>query len=172
MVMAAKERIFFAGVGTTFAILAIGFGGGLLMASSTLHETRPQRVEQLPTVRVVHPTSAQPPLPVTAAAATEPLSRTVAPEVQAKPQAMPAEDEVRTQPTETATKQIEQDRRKAEAAEIKRRKQLAERKARREMARVKQRQEFQQRETPHREPGILAFGMDEERPRSSGFFGN
>ena len=36
--MGYKERIFFAGVGTTFALLAIGFGGGLLLASSTLHD--------------------------------------------------------------------------------------------------------------------------------------
>ncbi len=175
--MATKERIFFAGVGTTFAILAIGFGGGLLMASSTLHETRPQRVEQLPAVRVVHPTSAQPPLQVAAAVPAEVPASVTAPQArspltapQAQPQITPAMDEVVTRSLDT-NKQVERaERRKAEAAESKRRKQYAERKARRELARVKQ-QELQ-RETPQREPGILAFGMDDERPRSGGFFGN
>jgi hypothetical protein len=32
--MTSYARIFFAGVGTTFAILAIGFGGGVLLATS------------------------------------------------------------------------------------------------------------------------------------------
>jgi hypothetical protein len=32
--MASNARIFFAGVGTTFVILAIGFGGGLMLAKS------------------------------------------------------------------------------------------------------------------------------------------
>ena len=37
--MSSNARIFFAGVGTTFAILAVGFGAGLMMASSTLPDT-------------------------------------------------------------------------------------------------------------------------------------
>lgn len=32
--MASNGRIFFAGVGTTFAILAVGFGGGLMLAKT------------------------------------------------------------------------------------------------------------------------------------------
>ena len=36
--MASNARIFFAGVGTTFLILGVGFGGGLILASSTLKQ--------------------------------------------------------------------------------------------------------------------------------------
>ena len=36
--MASNFRIFFAGVGTTFIILGVGFGGGLMMAKSALEE--------------------------------------------------------------------------------------------------------------------------------------
>ena len=37
--MSSNARVFFAGVGTTFVILAVGFGTGLMMASSTLQDT-------------------------------------------------------------------------------------------------------------------------------------
>src|SRR3954453_4776617 len=72
--MAAKERIFFAGVGITFAILAIGFGGGLLIASSAMKDTATQKrvsSEPMPAARVVHPALAEPALQITAAAPTE-----------------------------------------------------------------------------------------------------
>ena len=36
--MASNVRIFFAGVGTTFILLGVGFGGGLMMAKSALEE--------------------------------------------------------------------------------------------------------------------------------------
>ena len=36
--MASNLRIFFAGVGTTFILLGVGFGGGLMMAKSALEE--------------------------------------------------------------------------------------------------------------------------------------
>ena len=36
--MSSNARVFFAGVGTTFVILAVGFGTGLMLASSTLQE--------------------------------------------------------------------------------------------------------------------------------------
>ena len=45
--MSSNARIFFAGVGTTFVILAVGFGAGLMMASSTLPDTT-RRQAQLP----------------------------------------------------------------------------------------------------------------------------
>ena len=41
--MSSNARVFFAGVGTTFVILAVGFGTGLMMASSTLQELRESR---------------------------------------------------------------------------------------------------------------------------------
>lgn len=181
--MATKGLIFFAGVGTTFAILAMGFGGGFLMASSTLHETpalKRASVEPPSAVRVVLPTSEQPPLKVTAAAPAETPASVTAGPAQSQPQIIPVKDEVLARSMET-NRQVERaeqqkaeraEQRKAEAAESKRRKQYAERKAKQELARLKQQQELQQRETPQRQPGILAFGMDDERPRSGGFFGN
>ena len=36
--MTSHARIFFAGVGTTFVILAIGFGGGVLLATSAVQD--------------------------------------------------------------------------------------------------------------------------------------
>ena len=36
--MTSHARIFFAGVGTTFVILAIGFGGGVLLATSAVKD--------------------------------------------------------------------------------------------------------------------------------------
>ena len=36
--MATTTGAFFAGIGTTFVVLAFGFGGGLMMAKSALHE--------------------------------------------------------------------------------------------------------------------------------------
>ena len=36
--MASNARIFLAGVGTTFIILGVGFGGGLLMANSAFEQ--------------------------------------------------------------------------------------------------------------------------------------
>jgi hypothetical protein len=66
MIMTSSRRIFFAGVGTTFLILGMGFGGGLMMANSALKEPTPSyalpNVGKTP-VRVVLPTTAEPPQP-------------------------------------------------------------------------------------------------------------
>jgi flagellar biosynthesis GTPase FlhF len=164
--MAYKERIFFAGVGTTFAILAIGFGGGLLMASSTLHEPALRKVnsEPPPAIRVVHPASAEPALQVTAAA---PLDSTT-PAPQPVTQISSAKEQAQTIEKDGQAERAE--RRKAEAAKRERRKHLAEAKAKREAARAKLQQEPRQvRQEPAR-PGIMAFGGDE--PAKVGFFGN
>ena len=164
--MAYKERIFFAGVGTTFAILAIGFGGGLLMASSTLHEPAQRKVssEPPPAVRVVHPASAEPALQVTAAAPPD----STTPSLQPVTQISPAKEQGQVTEKDRQAERAEQ--RKAEAAKRERRKRLAEAKAKREAARVKLQQEPQEiRQEPAR-PGIMAFGGDE--PAKIGFFGN
>ena len=61
--MSSNARIFFAGVGTTFVILAVGFGADLMMASSTLPDTARRAgstSERLAPVRVVLPASAEP----------------------------------------------------------------------------------------------------------------
>ncbi len=82
--MASNARIFFAGVGTTFVILAIGFGGGLMLAKSALHDPPGQtraNSEPARSMRVILPASAEPALQVTAAVPTEP-----------QPQAQPAQN--------------------------------------------------------------------------------
>ena len=65
--MTSHARIFFAGVGTTFIILAIGFGGGVLLATSAVKDNgsavgRPPQIPQMtvPATRVVHPASSEP----------------------------------------------------------------------------------------------------------------
>jgi outer membrane biosynthesis protein TonB len=162
--MSSKVRIFFAGVGTTFVILAVGFGGELIMAKSALKEPtgyQPQaNTESITPVRVILPTSAeaaQPPQPSAAAVAT--------PEPQ--PQVQPSVKEVQA-PVE---KQVEKaDTRKAEAEERARRRRYAEHKAKKiAAARALQQQEPQTRERS--EPGIVAFGGDQPR-FGGGFFGN
>lgn len=167
--MAAKERIFFAGVATTFAILAIGFGGGLLMASSTLRDEAVQKrstIEPPRAARMIYPPSAEPSLQVTAAvpqtASAEPTQP--AQVVQAPPQMSPA---IQAEREKQAEKQADRAaRRKAAAAARERHKRLAEMKVRREaLAR-------QQQEARPQEPRIMAFDAGDERPRATGFFGN
>jgi type IV secretory pathway VirB10-like protein len=162
--MSSKARIFFAGVGTTFVILAVGFGSGLIMATSALKESTGYQArantESITPVRVILPASAeaaQPPQPSAAAVAT--------PEPQ--PQSQPSVKEVQA----PVVKQIEKaDTRKAEAAEREHRRRYAEHKARKiAAARARQQQEPQTREPP--EPGIMAFGGDEPR-FGRGLFGN
>ena len=70
--MSSNARIFFAGVATTFVILAVGFGTGLMIASSTLQDTTwraGSTSERLAPVRVILPASAEPG-PAAAAAPT------------------------------------------------------------------------------------------------------
>jgi type IV secretory pathway VirB10-like protein len=159
--MASNARVFFAGVGTTFVILAIGFGGGLMLAKTAMEPSASSHsiADQLPPVRVILPASAEaamppPQPPVEPAAAPEP-----SPPVMAAKEAQQAFEK---------EKQIERaERRKAEAEERARRKKYAERKARREAARLVNRQQEQQ-------PGILAFGVDGDQSRggAGSFFGN
>ncbi|MCK1516103.1 hypothetical protein IVB22_26885 [Bradyrhizobium sp. 190] len=158
--MASNARIFFAGAGTTFVILAIGFGGGLMLAKTAMEPSASSRpiADQLPPVRVILPASAEaampPQPPVEPAAAPEP-----------SPPVMAAKD---AQQDFEKEKQIERaERRKAEAEERARRKKYAERKARQEAARLVNRQQEQQ-------PGILAFGGggDQSRGGAGLFFGN
>jgi hypothetical protein len=159
--MASSARIFFAGMGTTFVILAVGFGGGVMIAKSALKESTgyQARVNTGSTdpIRVVLPTSAEATQPQQTAAAI------TIPEPQS--QLQPAVKEVQV-PVE---KQVEKtDIRKAEAQERERRR-SAERKARKIAAARARQQERQTRE--HSEPSIMAFG--DSRPRfSGGFFGN
>ena len=151
--MASNARIFFAGIGTTFVILAIGFGGGLMLAKSALHDPSGQtraNSEAARGMRVILPASAEPALQVTAAVPTE-------------PQAQPAQN-VQAPVIEKSVEKAEPN--KAEKDMKAARQRYAERKAKRiAAARVRQRIEPQQTQ----EPGVMAFGGNEPR---TGFFGN
>ena len=162
--MSSNARIFFAGVGTTFVILAVGFGGGLIMTKSALKEPAGYQArantESIMPVRVILPASAeaaQPPPPSAAAVAT--------PEPQ--PQVQPSIKEVQA----PAEKQVEKvDARKAEAEERGRRRRYAEHRAKKlAAARARQQLESPMHERP--EPGIMAFGGDERR-FGGGILGN
>ena len=164
--MNSSTRAFFVGVGTTFVILALGFGGGLMLAKSVMEPTPPapsrSLADRLPPARVILPTSAEaaaPPAPPAAAPAPESV-----PQV-AQTQILPPKE---IQQAPEKDRQAERaERRKAEAEERERRKRTAERKARREAARIAQQQQAQQR------PGIMAFGGDNEQPSfGGGLFGN
>ena len=154
--MATNARIFFAGVGTTFVILGIGFGGGLFMANSALKEPAAYRTraiaEPSSPVRVVLLNSAE------AAQPAEPSQ----PSQQASPQVAavePPSEQVKVVPPEKHVEQI--DTRKAEARE--RRKRYAERKAKREAARARQQMEPRERvDAP-----VMAFGGDESPAEAS-----
>jgi type IV secretory pathway VirB10-like protein len=147
--MTSNARIFFAGVGTTFVILAVGFGGGLMLAKSALHDQPPQmRASSEPTsgMRVILPPSAEPAIQVaerTAALEPKPQVQPVK-EVQA-----PVEQKVEKEDPKRAERDLKAERRR-----------YAERKAKR-MAAARARQQVEPRERT--EPGIMAFGGDESR---------
>ena len=124
-------------------ILAIGFGGGLMLAKTAMEPSASSRLiaDQLPRVRVIFPASAEAAMPP-----QPPVERAAAPE--ALPPVLAAKEARQAFESE---KQIERaERSKTEAEELARRKTYAERKARREAARlVNQKQEQQ--------PGILSL---------------
>lgn len=150
--MVSTARIFFAGVGTTFGILAVGFGAGAFLATSTMNDISAQKraTKELPAVsRVIYPTSAEPALQAIAAVPeTKPVAQP-APELQAPPERQVEKAEPKKR------RELRTERRKPNAERY------AERKARRN----------QRLEAPRQEsPGILAFGRDEPQPLS--LFGN
>ena len=153
--MASNARIFFAGIGTTFVILAIGFGGGLMLAKSALHDPSGQtraNSEAARGMRVILPASAEPALQVTAAAPTEP-----------QPQTQPAQN-VQAPVIEKPVEKVEPNRAEKDMKAARQR--YAERKARKiAVARLRQRIEPQQTQ----EPRVMAFGRDAPR---TGIFGN
>ena len=165
--MATRAPTFFAGVGTTIVILAAGFGGGLMMARTTLEPNVAASgrsvTDRLPPARVVLSASAE--------AAPREAQVAAVPVPEAAP---PAPLLVQTHDVQaTVEKEKEKDkqaeraeRRKAEADERERRKRVAARRATREAARMAKQQEQQQRP---QQPGIMAF--DDAQPRA-GFSGN
>jgi hypothetical protein len=160
--MPSNARIFLAGVLTTFVILAVGFGGGLMLAQSALKEPSGYQSrassQQATPVRVILPASAEP------AQSPQPSTDGI-PTPEPQPQAQPVK-EVHA----AVEKQVESvETRQAEAADERRerRRHYAERKSKRMAARAKQQMD-QMRQRP--EPGILAFGRDESAP--GGYLGN
>jgi hypothetical protein len=162
--MATTTGAFLTGVGTTFAILAVGFGSGLIITKSALEPpvaTKP--VAQLPPVRVVLPGSAE-----AATLKEEPLATVPQALSSPTPQVMPTpEAKQAIEEGKEKNKQAERvERRKAEAEEREHRKRVAEGRARRDARVARQREEQQQQQRP----GIMAF--DDEVPKTGGFFGN
>lgn len=153
--MASNARIFFAGVGTTFVILAVGFSGGLILAKSALHD-RPQQVRSSPEpalgMRVILPLSSEP--------AIQAAERTASPEP--KPPVQPTQGmqaPVEQRVEKAAPKTVERDL-KAE------RRRYAERRAK-SIAAARAHRQLEPREQTI--PGIMAFGGYDSRTR---FFGN
>ena len=158
--MASNTRAFFVGVGTTFVILAIGFGGGLLLAKNAVEPTL--SVAARSTAGSL-PTPARVILPASAEAAQPPQPSAAVPE--------PASQVIRTiqQPIEQDESAKRADHRKAESQQRERRKRVVERRAKREGIRLAMQQQGQQ----HQRPGIMASGGDKDQQGfGGGFFGN
>ena len=165
--MTSPARIFLTRVRTT-AILALGLGGGLLIADSTSSGTTAQnqaassqkqtKSEPLPAVRIVYPSSAEPALQVTAAAVpAEPTTASQLATQSAVP--LPAPNVA----TPVVSRQIEERSKTRRELRAERRQHDAERRARRHQHRLVS--------PDQREPEIMAFDGDTSPPRA-GFFGN
>ena len=165
--MATSTGAFFAGIGTTFVILALGFGGGLMMANSALKEPngyQTRTASEVPaSVRVILPTSAQAAQPP-----QQPQQQASLPPAPTPYPVMQPGKEVQA-PVE---KQFEKtDIRKPEVEERERKRRYAERKARRQAeARARQREQPQPRE--REDAPIMAFSGDSTPRFGGGFFGN
>src|SRR6478735_2324278 len=148
--MASNARIFFAGVGTTFVILAVGFSGGLILAKSALHD-RPQQThassEPAPVMRVILPPLSEPAIQV--------AERTASPEPPVRP-AQEVQELVEQQVKKKA------DPGKAERDLKAERRRSAEQKAKR-IAAARARMQVEPREVTV--PGIMAFGGYDSRTR-------
>ena len=155
--MASSAHIFFAGVGTTFVILAAGFGGGLLLAKSAVHDPSPKALassEQITPVRVILPASAEPAQPQQQAPPAVSVSvLEPQPEVQQTKKFQPVDE-------------AQAENRKVQAEKRERLQRYAERKAKR-IAAARAKRQIEQ--PPRPEPAIMAFG---DGPRVGGFFGN
>jgi hypothetical protein len=88
--LASSASVFIAGVGTTFIILGVGFGGGLMMAKSALKEPTGYQVrasaEAASPVRVILPSPAEASEPAQRAqvtAAAQPQMRPLAEQARA-----------------------------------------------------------------------------------------
>jgi hypothetical protein len=163
--MSSKSRVFFAGVGTTFFILAVGFGGGLILAKSVFHDERlrprANAADQLSPVRVILPAFAEAAQPPQGLQAASPAI------VATEPRVQPVKET-----RDAAAKSVEKTSTlKAEAEVSERSRRSAKRKARKlAAARVNQRMKQQQHPQERRDAGIMASG-GEESTRMGGVFG-
>jgi type IV secretory pathway VirB10-like protein len=174
----SNARIFFAGMGISVLLLGVGFGSGLMLASTAMQpvtQNRATAADRLPPARVVLPASAE---AASARLAPAPVETLVAtgvstPQSQERPQLAPARDvQAQSQSTERDKQAERAEKKKPEAEERDRRRRYAERKARREAARAKQQPE-QQYEARRLQPNIVAFGGNEEQSRiEASSFGN
>ena len=154
--MASNTRAFFVGVGTTFVILAIGFGGGLLLAQNAV-EPKPSVAARSNAGSL--PTPARVILPASAEAAQPPQPPVAVPEPA--PQVIPTQEIQPIEQNESA--------KRAESQHGERRKRVVERRAKREATRLA----MQQQEQQHQRPGIMASGGDKDQQGFvGGFFGN
>ena len=164
--MATSAGAFFAGIGTTFVILGVGFGGGLIMAESTLKEPSGLQAraasEALTPVRVILPSSAEAAQPP-----QEPHQQAPSPPEPDMQSAIQPAKQVQA-PVEKQAEKADTRKSEAEARERKRR--HAERKAKRDAearARLKQQQPREREGAP-----VMAFGGDSPSRFGGGFFGN
>jgi type IV secretory pathway VirJ component len=170
-VMASNAGIFFAGVGTTFIILGIGFGGGLMLATSALKEPsgfqNRTSAEPPSPARVILPSTAEAAQPPQPFQATQPSQQQIAPAPEPS-RPFPAQPVKEAEaPVEKQIEKVDTKPTKAES----RRKRYAEYKAKRQAERAKRQQQIEQSE--HLGAPIMAFGGDEPRPSGGfGFFGN
>jgi hypothetical protein len=148
--MASNGSVFFAGVGTTFLILGVGFGSGLFIANSALKESAGVHSrageEVAAPIRVILPSAAQ-------AAEPKPVAQQAEQSVPPSPQAVAPVKEA-----QVASDKAEKS--ESKKADDKRRKRVAERKARR-LAEPRNRR-------PQEAP-VMAFGGDESRSENPSF---
>ena len=118
--MVSAARIIFAGIGTIFVIIAIGVGGGLMLAKTALKEPAgyqaPANTESTTSARVILPTSAE-------AAQPSPPDAAAVPKPDPQTPAQPSVKQVQAPAVEKV------DTRKAQAQERDRRRRYAGRKA-------------------------------------------
>ena len=171
--MATSTGAFVAGIGTTFVVLAVGFGGGLMLAKSAPNE-RPQlharaaSEEPKVPIRVILPTSAEPAQPPQASRTPEPTQQPVPqPLIQSGLQSANQQSLI-----ETADAKKSADAKKTEAKERDLKRRYAERKVRRQ-AEGRARQQLERQQPRERDDAPIMAFSDAAVPRvGGGWFGN
>lgn len=139
--MTSRARIFFAGVGTTFAILAISFIGGVLLATSAVNDNGTVIGAKSQTAVPAARSFSEP-----AAQATADVLKSPPPPAQPADSGVTTSEPSKTQPDEyqTTRKELRAERRRKRADH------RAERRVRR----------YQWEALRQQEPSMMAFGND------------